>query len=74
LAQPWEPQLSFFLGGFLYNALGIHLETSGSLEYVPFAVLWMLLLIVAVVSATLLAGNNPSSVSVLIVNGQPRND
>jgi hypothetical protein len=31
-------------------------------------------LIIAVVSETLLAGNNPSSVSVLIANGQPNND
>ena len=63
----------FFLGGFLYNALGINDITALGRNWTPFAVWWMVLIYVAVISATLLAGNNPSSVSVLIANGQASN-
>ena len=59
----------FFLGGFLYNALSIKFESATGINWVPFAIFWLVLLLVAVVSATLLAGNNPAAVFVLIATG-----
>jgi hypothetical protein len=63
----------FFLGNFIYNALGINRESAIGANWVPFATFWMLLLLMATVSALLLAGNNPSSVSVLIASATASN-
>lgn len=59
----------FFLAGLLYNALSINLSSATGANWVPFAIFWLVLLLVAVVSGTVLAGNNPAAVSVLIATG-----
>jgi hypothetical protein len=56
----------FFLGGFIYNALGINTDSAIDANWVPLAIFWMVLLLMAVLSVLLLAGNNPSSLSVLM--------
>lgn len=55
----------FYLGGFLYNALGISDETAFGVEWTPYAVWLMVIINVAVVSGTVLAGNNPSAASMV---------
>jgi len=58
----------FFLGGFIYNVLAVEVNSATGVDWVHFAIFWMLLLFIAVISATLLAGNNPASLSVLIAS------
>jgi len=53
----------FFLGGFLYNASQ---ETPKGA--VSFGIFWMVLVITTIVSGTLLAGNSPNTVSMLVIN------
>ena len=58
---------AFFVGGYLYNVAGT--LPSGTIS---FAVFWMVLVNIAIISGTLLAGNNPSVVSVLLVTNHVR--
>jgi hypothetical protein len=57
----------FFLGGFLYNV-----TQAPSPGAIPFGILWMVLVVVTIVSGTLLAGNSPNTVSVLVINNYIR--
>ena len=56
----------FFLAGFLYNALGITDDTVNGSNWTPYAIWLMTMVFVAVISATLLTGNNPSVATVLV--------
>ncbi|MCJ1223788.1 hypothetical protein MMC12_000431 [Toensbergia leucococca] len=56
----------FFLAGFIYNALSITNDTVHGINWTPYAVWLMSMVFVAVVSATLLTGNNPSVATVLV--------
>ncbi len=53
----------FFVGGFGYTATQASLTGA-----IPFGILWMVLVVVTIVSGTLLAGNSPHTVSVLVTN------
>jgi hypothetical protein len=53
----------FFLSGFVYNAA--QPTPTGT---VSFGIFWMVLVLVTIVSGTLLAGNSPNTVSVLMVD------
>jgi hypothetical protein len=57
----------FFLGGFMYNV-----QQASSTGAIPFGILWLVLVIVTIVSGTLLAGNSPHTVSVLVTNNYNR--
>jgi hypothetical protein len=57
----------FFLGGFVYNV-----TQASSDSAIPFGILWMVLVVVTIVSGTLLAGNSPHTVSVLVINNYIR--
>jgi len=56
----------FFLVGFLYNALGITDDTVHGINWTPYAIRLISMAFVAVVSATLLVGNNASVATVLV--------
>jgi hypothetical protein len=56
----------FFLGAFLYNALGINELTVKGINWTPYALWLMVMVIVALLSATLLTGNNPNVVNILL--------
>lgn len=56
----------FFLAGFLYNALSITDDTVHGRNWTPYAVWLTSMVFVAVVSATLLTGNNPGVATVLV--------
>jgi hypothetical protein len=53
----------FFVASFLYNAA--QPSPTGA---VSFGIFWMVLVLVTIVSGTLIAGNSPNAVSVLMVN------
>jgi hypothetical protein len=57
----------FFLASFLYNAA--QPTPTGT---VSFGIFWMVLVLVAIISGTLLAGNSPNAVSVLMVGNHIR--
>ncbi|KAL8728421.1 MAG: hypothetical protein Q9181_005353 [Wetmoreana brouardii] len=56
----------FFLGGFFYNALGITDDTAHGINWTEYAIWLMTMVFVAIVSATLLTGSNPSAATVLV--------
>lgn len=56
----------FFLVGFLYNALGITDDTIHGITWTSYAIWLMSMAFAAVVSATLLIGNNASVATVLV--------
>jgi hypothetical protein len=58
----------FFLLGFLYNA-----QQQSPVGAVSFGIFWMIIIIISILSGTLLAGNSPHTVSVLVVNNRVRN-
>jgi hypothetical protein len=51
----------FFLAGFLYNAAQENPKGA-----VSFGIFWMVLVLVTIISGTLLAGNGPNAISVLL--------
>jgi hypothetical protein len=53
----------FFLAGFVYNV-----TQASSSAAIPFGILLMVLVVVTIVSGTLLAGNSPHTVSVVVIN------
>ena len=57
----------FFLAGFVYNV-----TQASSPGAIPFGILLMVLVVVTIVSGTLLAGNSPHTVSVLVINNHIR--
>lgn len=57
----------FFLVGFLYNA-----AQSSPVGAVSFGIFWMVLVTVTIISGTLLAGNSPHTVSMLVVDNHVR--
>jgi len=61
----------FFLAGFLYTATQAS-STGASTGAIAFGILWMVLVVVTIVSGTLLAGNSPHTVSVLVTNNNIR--
>jgi hypothetical protein len=57
----------FFLAGFVYTV-----TQASSTGAVAFGILWMVLVVVTIVPGTLLAGNSPHTVSVLVINNYIR--
>jgi len=57
----------FFLGGFLYSA-----SSATEIGAVSFGIFWMVLVITTIISGTLLAGNSPNAVSMVVVNKHVR--
>jgi hypothetical protein len=57
----------FFLAGFLYNAA--QESPNGA---VSFGIFWMVLVLVTIISGTLLAGNSPNAISVLLADHKIR--
>lgn len=63
----------FFLGGFLYNALGLTDITVEGADWTPYGLWLMTMVPVAVLSATLLTGSDPNAVTMLVTPKiQPR--
>jgi hypothetical protein len=57
----------FFLGGFVYNA-----TQAAPAGAVSFGIFWMVLVLATIIAGTLLAGNSPHTVSMLVVNNHIR--
>ena len=57
----------FFLAGFVYNA-----AQESPKGAISFGIYWMVLVLVAIISGTLLAGNSPTVISVLLTDHKIR--